>query len=657
MRFGGYVGLGLNIHRAGFTRLPGVPNCCREFTGGSSWAGEFGILFDYPFSSSFALHTRLGYTGLGAELIESETTTIILDAEPAPARFEHRLDAAIAAIELAPTLAWRPVAPLRFRLGPTLDYILSATYDQSEVLVEPETIGVFENGRRTRNEFDGDIPERASLLFGATAGVGIELPLTSDRSLIATPEIRYARGFANLLSDSLWAIDRLMLSVEVAFRRVEESDNVIVDIPPPVDTIATPSDTVPALVALDTLTPAIELVGVDENGVETPTALLRVEEFISTNMRPLLPYIFFDSTSAVIPNRYSQLPPLASGGTTDRFAVEKLHSVPVLPTYHHILNIVGKRLLTHPEATLTITGTNDGAAEMAEGLGVRLSRKRAEAVRDYLVSVWGIDTSRLTLAARNLTVIPSNVDDPDGVVENRRVELASETWQILEPIVSHDTLRVTNPPTLRLRPSVAGDAEVASWEIRIAQSDRTLRTFTGTGPLPERIDWHLLDEQLTVPTAVTPVTTELIVTESSARRAQAAPDTLPVEILSVSEKRRERRDDKYIDRYSLILFDFDKAEFTAANRQIATFIKERLSPGSTVSITGYTDRIGETEHNADLSLRRAEETVRELGLEAAIVTGLGETKQLHTNDLPEGRFYSRTVTIVVETPIEEGSRE
>ena len=46
-------------------------------------------------------------------------------------------------------------------------------------------------------------------------------------------------------------------------------------------------------------------------------------------------------------------------------------------------------------------------------------------------------------------------------------------------------------------------------------------------------------------------------------------------------------------------------------------------------------------------------TARALGIAGASVAGIGEQDPLYDNALPEGRFYNRTVDIVVETPVEE----
>ena len=75
-------------------------------------------------------------------------------------------------------------------------------------------------------------------------------------------------------------------------------------------------------------------------------------------------------------------------------------------------------------------------------------------------------------------------------------------------------------------------------------------------------------------------------------------------------------------------------------------------------MTGSTDIIGEQYHNQELSERRAE-SVRDLivtekpGAVITEVVGTGSTNMLFTNELPEGRYYCRTVMVEVETPIDD----
>lgn len=88
---------------------------------------------------------------------------------------------------------------------------------------------------------------------------------------------------------------------------------------------------------------------------------------------------------------------------------------------------------------------------------------------------------------------------------------------------------------------------------------------------------------------------------------------------------------------------------------IRRFVAEAIEPTSSVRITGSTDRLGESAHNQQLSTARAE-NVKNLLLSQQPTyrqieaRGIGEAPHLYDNDIPEGRFYCRTVAVEVKTP-------
>lgn len=109
--------------------------------------------------------------------------------------------------------------------------------------------------------------------------------------------------------------------------------------------------------------------------------------------------------------------------------------------------------------------------------------------------------------------------------------------------------------------------------------------------------------------------------------------------------------DKEISRYNLILFEFSKYELKPSDAKIIDIIKKNLKPTSHISITGYTDRAGDAQRNAKLSQNRANEVKDALNHPNTVVVGAGGKTFLYNNDIPEGRFYCRTVDILVETPV------
>lgn len=177
-----------------------------------------------------------------------------------------------------------------------------------------------------------------------------------------------------------------------------------------------------------------------------------------------------------------------------------------------------------------------------------------------------------------------------------------------------------------------------------------LKEFSGTGTPPEQLQWDITGIQEQAPIDRTPLVTRFEITDTRGKKAVAQAE-LPVEQITIQKKREEKQGDMAFERFNLITFDYDKATLTETSKNIARTIKERITPESQVQITGYTDRLGDESHNLQLSRERAINTAKELNVPAENATGVGETTSLFNNDLPEGRFFSRTVDVVVKTPV------
>ena len=111
------------------------------------------------------------------------------------------------------------------------------------------------------------------------------------------------------------------------------------------------------------------------------------------------------------------------------------------------------------------------------------------------------------------------------------------------------------------------------------------------------------------------------------------------------------------EKISLILFEFDKSDMGPKNDQIMNeFVYPRINNISSIMISGYTDRIGSDEYNQALSERRAKAVYdvllkhEEGKINPDIVKfiGFGKTQPIFSNDIPEGRFYNRTVNLMIE---------
>ncbi len=199
----------------------------------------------------------------------------------------------------------------------------------------------------------------------------------------------------------------------------------------------------------------ITAVGVDENGNEIPNPVFTIEEFVSNRLDPLLNYVFFEDNSSEIPNRYMKL----NNSDARDFEINDLFRESTLDIYYNMLNIIGKRMYVHKETTITLVGCNSNLNE-EEG-NLELSENRAKEVKEYLVDVWNIDENRIKTESRNLPEQASTpIEEADKIQENRRVEIYSDSYEILEPVFIEKLDRTANPPIVRFNIKVDSEAGI-----------------------------------------------------------------------------------------------------------------------------------------------------------------------------------------------------
>ncbi len=641
LRYGVWGAVNFNMHSASFAALPGVDNCCTAFKQGSGIAGSGGVLVDVPLSARTLVGLRAGLSMYNAvvtatenKLVPNRTGTGLTGGV-----IEHSIDAALPALGAEMLFGYRLANRLTAYVGVRGDVLLGASFVQKETLLEP-SYGTFENDSRVRNERSGDIPGASSVLAFALVGMGYETPLNASRTLVAAPELMVMLGLNSLADDISWKAHSIRVGLAIAYTPpiVQPPVLIIPDVEEPLP-VAAPASTVEA-VPQPALT--MEIAGVQADGSEHPVPALRIEEVVVTDMTPLLGYVFFDEGSAVLPERYNHL----RSSEVSAFSEESIDADNALDVYHHVLNIVGRRMLDLPEATITLTGCT---SEFGADRNSTLARRRAEIVRDYLVSVWGIESGRIRLASRGLPAQPSNSAHADGREENRRVEIASDRRELLRPVMMRDTARVPYPAVLKVLPS-AREQQISTWTVSMAQGGTIVDEISGSGAWPAAVEVPVERAiyKLSMQSGKLTLTAKA---RYEGRLTMAAAEEVPMEWVTLETKAMQRLADRTIDRYSLLLFNFDDAALGEASRPIVDLIRQRITPASTLVITGYTDRTGEADYNRRLSAQRAAHTAEALGISGAQPEGRGNDILLFTNDIPEGRFYCRTVTITVETPV------
>lgn len=615
---------GLNWHHSDFRAIPGFPNCCPRFTTGTGAGSLFGVSFDLPLSHGLTLELQPSFENNSAQLLFQEGTTVIVDGNGVQGMFEHQIDARLTDLGISTLLRYGLSGPLSFGLGGRLASITASTFHQREIIVDPADRGVFiQNGKRVRNEFDSMLPDHSKIAAALVGTVGYELPLNSRRTITARPEVTIELGLQNVTSSLTWKTNSVRLGISLLYN-VERKEELT-----PMTAISVSAQSQEVKPAVKELTVGLRAYA---SGDTMAYANIRIEQYRSNQLQPLLNYIFFEKDRAEIPSRYHTLKQFTEPTTQS-----------TLEYYDDILNIIGQRMQQYPTATLTLTGCTDGIE------GQETARKRAETVANYLKQTWGVAGNRLSIIARALPERPSAPEEEAGKEENRRVEITSSNEHLLAPIELSDSVTAVRADDIVFVPQVQSTEPITSWQLTLRRNNTPVAVYHGA-QLPRSVVWHPNDSVLHLQGNNNPIQAELTVTTPTATKE--AEQRVQVEELSIDRKRRERLGDLEVDRYSLILFDFNSAALSKENRHIIEEIRKRISPTSTVRIEGYTDRLGDDEHNRKLSEDRATAVKDALGVTGAQVVGYGETKMLETNDLPEGRFYSRTVVVQVETRVQ-----
>lgn len=640
-KFGVYGQYGLAFHFADFAKLPNTQSCCGGFSTeiGPTFGG--GLVVDIPIDYDYIIDLRAGFSQVTGNFYSEINTDVLVDGNLQQGVFSYNLNSNVSKIDFDALLSYRIAENVFLNGGPSFGLLLSSDYKQWEQIEQPSDRGVFPGEGRVRNQYAGEIQNLSSLIFGLTVGIDYQLPLNKKNSLFLVPGLYYSHKFNNIVSDLAWNIGELKAGVAVKYRTPPAP-------PPPPPPPANPimPDSLPLPINPPALKVFVDAVSVDSNGRINKEPKVQIEDFVSINMRPLLNYVFFDDSSSTIPRRYNQL----AKNEAMTFDTDNLKGKNAIETYYDVMNIVGNRMKENLSAKITLVGCNSNIGPELDNKS--LSNDRAMSVKNYLTNVWGIEPNRIDVQARNLPIEASKSDTLPGQEENRRVEILSSDESIIKPVMTTDTLRVLSDTDIKFLADVDSEVGINEWVFEAKQDNNILFQKIGTGQPDAELLWDLRNDKKNMPRSASPIEYKLSVMDSVGQRGFAE-KSLPINKLTVNTKRENRTDDKEFEYYSLILFSYGKSSLEQEHREVVDFVKNRITDKAKVYVYGYSDSMGEEDINKKISERRAKSVANRLRLRDAEVKGLGEERLLYDNDLPEGRFYCRTVQITVETPVKD----
>ena len=581
-----------------------------------------------PFGLRWSLTAgKLSGEFLGQPLDEQKTTDVqtgeilIIDRQ-------FRLDYAVNSMQLDLMADFALWNKLHFLLGPRLSYRWETTFEQTDNVTGPDDQS-FEDGQRTHVVETGFPYEPQPFSYGIVGGVALAIPLR--KNLYLEPRVIVETDLISPAANYPWQTFGVLAGLSVQYDLSPEHAPPAL---PPSDPPLPPPPPVPLPVA------TIHISGVDENGVESEITKIKARETLYERRLPILPFIFFSTGSATLPDRYA-----ADSG------VEGKSAVSLVDVNHDLLSIITRRLRENPGTTLEIAGAASGDESSA------IIDARAGKLRQHLAEQ-GIAPERIRISAA--TFKRSDERTPEGREENRRVEVKSDDPDLTKPLVIREVVRDFSPPMLRISPDYEAPAGMLNWELAVLYHDEVMTSYDSEdkaeGKSPN-FDWRI--SQSSDDTTLAPIVARFTVVDSLGRRTTAY-DTMRVEMdhkhVLVNQDIQHHIDGERSQTW-IIGFEYDSERLTAQQEAGVQQIASQIRTGATVQIIGYTDRIGTDAYNLALSQRRAEtiagrlreilstRTIRDVVIKAQ---GAGVDRAVFNNDIPEGRALSRSVRVTVE---------
>lgn len=681
---GPYGAIMQSNHTTTFKDMPGYPTCCSTERSGTGIGYDIGMLFRFPIHSDLNIRIFGGINSPGSTISNQEkignqfirNPQFPFDSIARDITVSHSIEAMLTQISLRPMIAYALPFGGDFTAGLGFSFVMNHTFNQRETLISPDN-AAFPDGRGIRNESSGDIPNIATFQTSIAVGYSHDFPISSSSLLM--PFIEYHHPLQSLTSYD-WNISKLQLGLALQFGMIpSKTPTIMIDtiyrrdtmvtispiaVSNPTELINRNSEYVKGSInndiRLDTVlitekylltlfTPPgyegnISVFGLDAQGKTTSKPIIKIEEWEQIETFPILPYIYFEEGSSDLGGTNQNL---LLTSQTGFFKEDSLPSS-TLGIYRDMLNIIGSRAKTTGSPIDIIGFTNTMPADNLPGI----AKQRSQAIGSYFQSIWGLNPDLMTIQFGSLPGLPSNTSLRDGQTENARAEIKSKNSEILKPLKKSTIIRTMNPPILAIKPEIQAGKAIRSWEIIINDGNETLQTFKGEGSIPDSTFTWTIKPSSQMSAIPLTVTLNAVDTHDISHSWDVEVLT---ERITLRNKQELRINDTLIERFALILFDFDKSNLSPANQSIAQTIKQSITPTSNIIITGYTDRTGDSSYNHALSEARCRQVSQFLGLSAGsyIINPLGGKELPFENDSPQGRAYSRTVMIEVRTPIKD----
>ena len=380
---------------------------------------------------------------------------------------------------------------------------------------------------------------------------------------------------------------------------------------------------------------------------------------VETNVREIFPlgnYVYFDLGSTKIPSRYVLLrkdqvkdfrQDQVELNTPENFSGRSSRQMIV---YYNVLNIIGDRMVKNPNTTIIMIGSSEQ--------GPKDGREMAESTKMYLVNIFGINPSRISIEGRSKPLYASV--QQGGTVDlvllqegDRRVSIESSSPELLMEFYSGTNAmrpveivsgQVAPPDSYVFVNADGGTEAYTNWSLEFKDEKGAIQNF---GPYTK--------DKISIPgnavLGTRPEGDYQVTLVGHTKSGKTLRKETTAHLVNWTPASTEEA-----TRFSVI-YEFNSAKtINMYGKYINDVVVPKIPMNGTVVIHGHADITGSEVHNQNLSLARANDvkSIMQNSLKKANrndvkfeVYGYGEdvSKAPFGNKYPEQRYYNRTVII------------
>jgi outer membrane protein OmpA-like peptidoglycan-associated protein len=605
-------GLGFLQHTASISSFEGIADC-GTYTAGTTLAPQFSLSIERMLTQTLTASAGIRLSNRSTILSAGRTSLPALDVSsqnPANVVFENTINARLSALDIVPELALNvhrgQSSTIRALAGVVFAFPLNARYEITQTIVSPDNAVYTSNKQQSISLSGGERAMNTVTSPLIALSLGAENLLEAGNGNSFSQGIRFEYTLNDIVNSGSWKAAGIRADIGYRFAFTSATP----DIPA---AAATPPPPPPPPVIVKKMQEPTPLPVLTVR-IDSMNARVQTGNELRASL-PLVNAVFFDANSASMPDRY--IISASSAIQTDN----------ALEHHRNILPEIARIMRENTRASIVLEGATSGADEAG---GLNLAKERTENVMAALVSL-GIPRERISARTFLTPRIPSNTEYAQGREENRRVDIMVKDAPLQEYVSRQQfaALRGTMLYTVDAQHFNASAIRVTS---NLFPEQTHMRSESRTVSF---------DHRLNAATGMFVATAEANAAPPLTWKAEKEIDlnTLERQIIALDLSSFE----------AWLRFDYNSSVLSEDNKDLLRQLLRALPQGSTISLLGSADALGDETSNLELSSKRAavtESFVRSVAGEKFVLeTAVSQTKVNET--LPEGRFLNRSIRIRV----------